>query len=104
MGGDENIAEWLGDMCGDEVTTVASTPQRFSATSKRFRDVYIHDRSTTISAYYGKYEVLAADFGPNAFIIYPQNLLHFSFIDLYELGHMALASPTELRVIGINEY
>jgi hypothetical protein len=105
MGGDEIVAEWLGDTYSAYVTTSASV-QRFSATSLRLKDVKIYNYHNTEVIYIGKYNSSAATVSNYALIIAGYGTMDFKYIDLYELGFRMFTGGTvhTLRVFGSNIY
>jgi hypothetical protein len=103
MGGDENVAEWLGDVWANRVQTSA-TPTRFNATPLRFKSVDISNNDPTDHAYIGKYYSSDATFIANATIIRAYNTKHFEYLDLYEFGYRTQSGTVYLQIICINEY
>jgi hypothetical protein len=103
MAGDEIVADWLGDVWSDRVETVA-TVQRFSAASKRFKNVDIFNEDATYYGYIGKYVDSVLAFSRDAMFILALGHLKFEFIDLYELGYLKVGTSVFLKVTGTNEY
>lgn len=104
MGGDAIIAEWLGDVYGNDIRTT-SVVQRFSSSSLRLRNVKIWNAHATYTAYIGKYYSSVVTFAERAHIITPHETMDFEFIDLYELGlKLCAGGYLDLHIIGINQY
>ena len=103
MGGDEIVADWLGDVYSNSVTAV-DAPQRFSAISLRFKTVKIVPYTADQRTWIGKYNSNTATFEAKALYIMPLEILTLANIDLYELGCTRVAADVDIRVLGINEY
>ena len=103
MGGDEIVAEWLGDVYSNSITAT-DTPQRFNATSLRFKTIKIAGYTADQRSWIGKYNSNAATFEANALYLMPLVILTLENIDLYELGCTRVGTNVDIRVLGINEY
>lgn len=104
MGGDEIVADWLGDINSFYVTT-SSTVTRFSGTALRYRNVHIFNPSSSNAAWIGWYNSNATTFMNFALINDTKEYLKFEYIDLYELAFYYYASTaTVLKVLCINKY
>ena len=103
MGGDEIVADWLGDVYSNSVLAI-NTPTRFSATSLRYRSVHVYNGDATASVYIGQYFATGATFDSKALVVGPKETILFKFIDLYELGHGGITGDVPLRVLGLNKY
>ena len=104
MGGDEIVADWLGDINSFYVTT-SGTVTRFSGASLRYRDVHIYNSHNANSAWIGWYNGNASTFMDFGVVIGPKEYLKFDFIDLHELGFYRYGGNSAiLKLLCINEY
>lgn len=103
MAGDEIVADWLGDTYITRIQVV-NTVTCFSASSKRFRSLYIYNDDGAKNCYVGQYNGSIATFIQYAHILEPQKSVRYEFIDLHELGCYHGTNVFYLKVLGINEY
>lgn len=103
MGGDEIVADWLGDVYSEKFNLPAADPvKRLSTVSKRFRNVVFYCSAGGV--YFGKYNSNAATFSMNALYLAAQEKIELKFVDLYEMGVDAAAGAAGLKILGLNEY
>jgi hypothetical protein len=103
MAGDEIVAEWLGDVFSTNMQ-IQSTPTRFWNVSKRFKTFRIWNPQPACSVYVGKYHSVSGTFNANAFVIGPDGIMEFTYIDIHEIAYNYYNCHQFIRVIGINEY
>jgi hypothetical protein len=104
MGGDEIVADWLGDVYSQWHTTSNVTVNRFNATSKRFRSFRIYNTHNVNGAYIGQYDSALSTFGNRATYLHPFETMKLEFVDIYNLGYLDSGSHVVLDVLGLNEY
>jgi hypothetical protein len=104
MGGDEIIADWLGDVYS--LTAVVTTsPVRFSAVSKRFKSVKIFNPHPTNYFFVGQYFPTIAEFETKGIVLFATKIIEFEFIDINNLAHGDnLGMAGNVTLLGINEY
>lgn len=103
MAGDEIVAEWLGDMYSNNYTSTTA-PQRFSATSLRFKNVSVFNYHASNTLYVGKFYTTQAEFQLKSPFLTAFETKEYEFVDLYELGFANGTGVTVAKLTGINEY
>ena len=103
MAGDEIVADWLGNVFSDVITTTTA-PQRFKTSSLRFRTVILYVLHGTYHAYVGKYHPTTSVFIAGAILAKASEHLKLQFVDLHELGCSTYGGDVSIRILGINEY
>lgn len=103
MGGDEITAEWLGNLYGNRIQT-SNIPQRFFATSKRFRTLILANNSTSSYVRVGKYTSSTSVFTNYSIVMFPSTMMKLEYVDLYELGCIESTPGAYIQIFGINEY
>lgn len=104
MGGDEIVAEWLGDMDAQLVYT-AIPATRFSSTHYRCKNIIVVNNHTSAYCYIGKYYTNDNEFLQKAIIIWPKSILKFEYLDLYELGYRTYSTThMYISLICMNHY
>jgi hypothetical protein len=104
MGGDEIVADWLGNVYSQWQTTSNVTVNRFYATSKRFRSFHIYNTHNVNGAYIGQYDPALSTFGNRAIYLHAFQTMKLEFVDIHELGYLDSGSHVVLMVLGLNEY
>jgi hypothetical protein len=103
MAGDEVVADWLGDVWSDVITTTTA-PQRFKSVSLRFRTVRLFVMHGTYHVYIGKYHPTTSVFIAGAVLAKAYESTKLEYVDLHELGCSTYAADVSVRILGINEY
>lgn len=105
MGGDEIIADWLGDVYSKNHLTNSVTVNRFySTSSRRFKCFHIYNPHGTYGVYIGQYYPILATFTSRAIYLRPYQNMKLEFVDIHDLGYADAGANVTLKVLGINEY
>jgi hypothetical protein len=103
MGGDEIVAEWLGDLSIGKVVT-STTVQRFCDSSARFKTIKFNNYTTDKYTYLGKYNADSGAFVAYAFLMGPFAIVTFEYADLYEFGCVQSTGSATLKWLGVNKF